>query len=597
MRGLPQLPGLRSGGQQRPKEAVLQAACLALILLAAAGLRLHGLDWDGGHWLHPDERQVYFVVNGLGWPDSLAETLRPDSPFNPGFFAYGSLSFYLLRAAAALLALLWPAVRDPDNLHLAGRTLAALLDVGTVYLTYRLVRALPGRDQGRWPALLAAALLGLAVLPVQQAHFYTADVLLTFLVLLTLNLAADLVREGGWAHRLALGITLGLSLATKLSAAPLVLVAWGALAVRPGEDDPSHDGSRTAQALPSTMGTLALAALVFFLVQPYALVDTRTFVAHTLRESQIARGAIRPPYTLQYAGTLPYLYSMWQTAFWGLGLPLGALGWTGLAAGFVRWLRHGSRADALLLAWAGAYFVAAGLLYTRYLRYMLPLLPILCVLAARFLWHVRGKWGWAMRWGVGGLALLSTLGYALSFARLYAEPHPWIVASEWIYRQVPAGSTVAVEAWDTPLPLPLVVDGQSRYIEAYDVRTLTLYAQPDDFVKWQDLVEDLAASDILVIASRRGYGAIPRRPDRYPVATRYYELLFDGQLGFELVGEFSRGPEWLNPRLPPLPDAAPAALHPDESFVVYDHPRALVFRNSERLSGPNLMQRLKVPGP
>jgi hypothetical protein len=65
------------------------------------------------------------------------------------------------------------------------------------------------------------------------------------------------------------------------------------------------------------------------------------------------------------------------------------------------------------------------------------------------------------------------------------------------------------------------------------------------------------------------------------------------ELGFELVGEFSRGPCWLNPRLPPLTFSAPAFLRPDESFVVYDHPRALVFRNQGSLSAEELVERLR----
>jgi hypothetical protein len=69
-------------------------------------------------------------------------------------------------------------------------------------------------------------------------------------------------------------------------------------------------------------------------------------------------------------------------------------------------------------------------------------------------------------------------------------------------------------------------------------------------------------------------------------------MLLAGELGFTLEREFTRGPVWLNPRLPPLPEAAPALLRPDESFVVYDHPRTLVFRNAERLSPDELLLRL-----
>jgi hypothetical protein len=142
------------------------------------------------------------------------------------------------------------------------------------------------------------------------------------------------------------------------------------------------------------------------------------------------------------------------------------------------------------------------------------------------------------------------------------------------------------------LPLPLEMDGRSRRQGEYDMRFLALYDEPDDAAKWESLAADLVSSDYLIIASRRLYGSIPRVPDRYPVATRYYELLFGEALGFELEHEFTRGPAWLNPRLPPLPDPAPALLRPDESFVVYDHPRALVFRNVEHLPAAELLRRL-----
>jgi hypothetical protein len=189
------------------------------------------------------------------------------------------------------------------------------------------------------------------------------------------------------------------------------------------------------------------------------------------------------------------------------------------------------------------------------------------------------------------LATLTAL-YAVLFAAIYTEPHSWIRASEWLYRQAAAGSTLAVEHWDRALPLPMVVDGEPQNASQYESRSLPLYDQPDDESKWQMLARDLAASDYLIIASRRLYGSIPRAADRYPATTRYYDLLFAGSLGFEPVAEFTRGPEWLNPRLPPLPQAAPSILHPDESFVVYDHPRALLYRNVQHLPADALLQKL-----
>jgi hypothetical protein len=571
----PELPNPGDGGGA-PRPAIRRRAitwlALLLILAFSAALRLYGLEWDEGHWLHPDERQIYFVALDLGWPSNLSQALSPESPLNPGFFAYGSLPLYLLRAFATLLAPFWPALRDPDNLHLAGRLLATLFDLGTIYLTYRLGLKLVSRGAGSGPEkalsgllpLLAAGLVGTSVLHVQLAHFYTVDILLVFLVMLALTLAADVALGTGRARQAGLGLVLGLALATKVSAAPLLLVVPLAFYASPSPRDPRR--ARTAHRIAFT---LALAAATFFLVQPYALLDWRTFVAHTLRESRIAWGRLEVPYTLQYNGTVPYLYPAWQTALWALALPVGLAGWAGLAYLLIRWLRRGTWADSLLLAWAGPYFALTGLLYAKPLRYMLPLVPVLCLASTHLLtraaaWVGRrfGSSGaphqaearWPMALGTGVL-LACGLIYALAFERIYAQPHPWVAASEWIYEYVPPASALAIEHWDTPLPLPMDVEGRARRCEEYDLHVLTLYDEP----------------------------------------ARYHELLFADQLGFALEAEFVRGPAWLNPRVPALPGAGPAWLRPDESFVVYDHPRALIFRNVSRLPAQELLRRLGFP--
>ncbi len=612
--------------------------CLVLIMAIGAALRIYGLNWDEGHWLHPDERQIFFVVEDLGWPRSLAEALTVESPLNPHFFAYGSLPIYLLKLAAFLLAFLWPPAADPVNLHLVGRPLAVLFDLGTVYLTYQLTRALlpsPGRDSSsasssqadatssshteagpaperydsrgpaiHGPALMAAVLVSLAVIHVQISHFYTVDTLLTFFVMLTLYLAWKVTRDPRRRRLVPLAIAFGLALATKVTAGlllPALLLALVSRSDKARNDADQHRGWRnlangwTARWSLSVLGrfllVLAISAIVFVLAQPYGAIDWHAFLDRTIRESAIAWGRQDVPYTRQFAGTWPFLYSIWQVTLWGVGLPVGLVAWAGLSASLVRWLRRGPAADAFLLAWAAPYVVFAGLLHARYLRYMLPVVPILCILAVRLLMGLKQQ---RLRRIAQGILLTASLAYCLVFETIYATPHSWIQASEWIYRQVPARSTLAIEEWDRALPLPLQVDGQDRRRGEYIVKTLTLYDEPDDAEKWEILARDISDSDYVILASRRLYGSIPRLPDRYPVASWYYEQLLSGELGFELMAEFTRGPTWLNPRLPPLPGSVPEILRPDESFFVYDHPRALVLRNTGQLSAPELMERLQV---
>jgi hypothetical protein len=392
---------------------------------------------------------------------------------------------------------------------------------------------------------------------------------------------------------------MGLALSTKISAAPLLLVPFVVFFGQLADSGPPQRLARlprTLAALRAMILPLAVAGLVFVLVQPYALIDWQTFLHDTWRESRIARGVQDVPYTIQYTDTLPVLYPIWQTALWGLSLPIGLAAWAGLASSLWRWLRSGSSHDALLLSWVGPYFVITALLYTKYLRYMLPLVPPLCIMAALLVaravkhrTHIK-----PLTWAIPTLLLAASATYALLFVRIYSSPHPWVAASEWTYQNADAGSTVAVEYWDMPLPLPLEVDGVAMRAAQYEQRTLDLYGEPDDAAKWEALAQDLSASDYLILASRRLYASIPRQPDRYPITTRYYELLLTGELGFEVAQEFTRGPAWLNPRVQPLPHAAPAELVPDESFVVYDHPRTIILRNVSGLTATELLRRLGI---
>src|SRR5689334_1665462 len=60
---------------------------LVPIVLLALALRLHGLNWDDGNHLHPDERFITIVITDRilpEWPPRWSTLLDPDhSPLNP----------------------------------------------------------------------------------------------------------------------------------------------------------------------------------------------------------------------------------------------------------------------------------------------------------------------------------------------------------------------------------------------------------------------------------------------------------------------------------------------------------------------------------
>jgi hypothetical protein len=210
------------------------------------------------------------------------------------------------------------------------------------------------------------------------------------------------------------------------------------------------------------------------------------------------------------------------------------------------------------------------------------------------------------------VAGVSGLAYSLAFDSLYSHEHPWLQMSRWIYQHVPEHSTIVSEHWDDVLPLPMVLDGVTRTPNDYDIKQLPMY-DADDESKVKTMVETLSGSDYILLASQRLYTTIPRLPARYPVSSRYYQLLFSGKLGFELVA-YARNDLTLGDliirndtfsdsglSLPPLlAQAPPGAIiwnwgKADESFAVYDHPMPLLFRKVRALSSDQLRATLLSP--
>jgi hypothetical protein len=364
---------------------------------------------------------------------------------------------------------------------------------------------------------------------------------------------------------------------------------------------------RALQGFVGAAISLAVVVIVFFAAQPYALIDWPSFRQATLEQSGIARGLLDYPYTRQYLNTPAFIYQIWQTSLFGLGLPLGLLAFGGLVFIAGRGIFRPSRADWLLLAWVVPYFLVIGGLQAKYLRYMLPLVPFLCLFGAEMIWGSTVRWQ-RLKFIVGWLVVFLSLAYSLAFANVYSNHHTWLRASTWIYRNIPAGSSLAIELWDDALPTRMVIDGERRGGSEYRWRQMDLYA-PDTPAKLDQLVRDLARSDYIVLASQRLYASIARLPDRYPITTRYYELLFGEKLGFRLVTFEATYPSLLGVTLMddttadllPTPSLltyyrpSPIVLHlgrADESFTVYDHPKPLVFQKAQRFSEQELHRLL-----
>ena len=701
-----QSPPARTRGPRRT--AAVWAILIGILLVGAYFRTLSLTTWDSGTGQHPDERFFTDVAANVRLPASLSELYdSARSPLNPRsyssypMFVYGPFPIYTTRLVAAVLtpneALpeqvrsiagpprigadpsapseyrtdLGPPVENPeralpkiaslitffnpDGVNLTsygeivkvGRSLAMLFDLGSILILFLIARRLFDVRVG----LLSAALSALAVMQIQQSHFFVDPIFSTFFVLLALYWAVRVAQGGGAGSYAALGVSIGAAMSNRITLSTLGLVAVVAailaalhfvrlsnrtlqpsafslqpfldrfltrelpllvlagtltlLAFRTMSPD-SFSGSLPTS--PEMAGTRILDIGIF---QGKGFFDFRPdprFIANLGTVRSLVSGETDFPPGQQWVGRSAYTFP-WVNMLWGMGPALGIAAWAGwliFAIGDFRfWIadwrlrKFGnpqspipnpqSPAAWVLFVWVGFYFGWQGAQFAITMRYLLPIYGALIIFAA---WLLMRMWDWGReaggrrragaralgRWSLV-LVLLTTLGWAYAFSRIYTQPHSRVIAARWLADHATPGARVIAEIWDDPLPLqttaatwggtyfgisspPYAEDDQRKYIGVYN----------QDGVYEEGMLDQLDQADYIALTSNRVYASTARLRMRYPALMNYYGSLFNGDLGFKLVAEVTSYPTILGVQ---IPDQGA-----EEAFTVYDHPRVLIFQKT-----------------
>ncbi len=533
---------------------------IALVAFAAV-VRLIGINWDDRHFFHPDERAIAFAIERISF--------FPELQLDPDFFAYGSFPFYVNRAISSALGLInseWG--RYAQIIH-NGRALSGVIGVLTVLLTYLMGTRLYGRRVG----LLAGFLLAACPLHVQNSHYITTDVFLTFLVLLTLFFAVQLSQRGWTRDYIYTGIGIGLAVATKFSALPLLAPFGVACLVRVAVE------RRFFPIVGKALLAVLAVGSAFFIGQPYAILNWERYSHDIQEQSGMVRNAGRFPYTNQYIGTPKYFYELEQMILWGMAPALGITAVVGAGARLWNLLRERNSTDLVLLAYVVPFFLVTGWFEVKFPRYLLPIYPILILWAAAFLVNIakNSLIGRVTMWTVTALTALA----AMALLSIYMRPFTEVTASDWAYRHIPAKSRILTQHWDEGFPMPL--PGSGRNGQRYDIKQMPYY-EPDTSSKMRAISDDLAGADYIVFQTKRLYGALTQAAEKFPLSNNYFYLLFAGDLGYELIYSHASRPSIFGFE---FPDELA-----DESLSVYDHPKVLIFENTGKLPADEIFQKI-----
>jgi len=561
-------------------EKIKTKVILSSILILAFFFRLYGLDWDQGQHLHPDERFLTMVATAIKIPQNFSEYLNPKkslmNPYNVGysFFVYGTFPLYLTKVMGEIVGL-----RDYSNIHFVGRILSAFFDIGVVFVLFKIGQKIFNEKIG----LLSAFFYSIMVLPIQLSHFFAVDTFLNFFIVLSFYLLVLLITNHySLITSSALGGAFGLALACKISALlflPVIGLGFLILLFK----------TKNSKIFIFSLSFFILTTYFFFRFnQPQAFVTGNFFnlnpnpqFVKNLKElkSFDDPNTTFPP-AIQWISTKPLIYPLKSLVFWGVGLPLGITCVIALFFSLVQlincFLAKKNKSKNFLIAnsqllitlWILFLFIYQGLQFVKAMRYFLQIYPFLALLSANFLDYAFKKNKLSPI--VHSSLFIILLIYPVSFLSIYSRPITRVTASEWIYKNIPEGSTVSFEEWDDGLPLSL-----PNYPPVnYNVESFFMY-DFDTPEKWRKINEKLAKIDYYFITSNRAYGPTMKLPERYPQTTAFYQSLFNSSGNFKKVAEFTS-----YPCFPPFGNKYLFCFNDDsadESFTVYDHPKVMIF--------------------
>ena len=412
---------------------------LTILLLGAFALRAWGSDFGLPAYTryHPDEHALVERAAAILWTGDW--NLHR---FNyPAFYAYLQAAAYALLFLRGAAAGLWNQIIPftlPEYYHV-GRLLTAGFGTATVLVMYLIGRQLWSRRMG----LLAAALLAGCYLHVIHSHYATFDVMVGFLVAMTL-LFSELLRsrqETKW-YFLA-GLFAGLAGATKYNGAVAMALPLTAhiLATPWGEW-----GWLNGRFFVSIGGFL----LGFFGGNPFALGNLPDFL-NGLALVLHHYGTEQPGF--EGTGNWRWYIQVFLTSADALWILAGVAGLAGM-------LWRDRKRGLLLIVFPAIYFVMVSRFVVRFERNMVPLLPFLA-LGGAWLLDVGSKWlaqrlrrgsRWENSLAALGAALLLVLPLTASvlFDIALSQPDLRETAGRWVKDNVEWGSKIAIEHYSIP---------------------------------------------------------------------------------------------------------------------------------------------------
>jgi len=497
-----------------------------LLIFLAIFTRFYGLNWGFPFFFHPDENNMATAVSQFS-----------QTNLDPHFYAYGQFPLYLSYFFGNILNTQNSLADSIINLRL----LSASFSVLALYFFYLSVKLV-------FPKISRYFLLLMIFSPglIQLAHFGTTEALLLFVFAVNTFLALKYSQSQNPNYLLLASLTTGIGLATKITAVFFILPLFFAFILS------FNKNPFRLISLVFFLQFISLSVIFFLILSPYNWINFYDFLSAMKYETAVATGQLPIFYTTQFKNSLPYIFQLKNIFPYSSGIIIFIFSLLSLI--FLPRLKLKPKLSLLLILFLPSllYFLYFGQLYVKWFRFMSPLFFIPPIFAAIFITHFKSK---IVKISLTVLAILPGLLY---FSH-YFYPDIRHSSSQWFGQNIPSNSVVLSEGGNV-VNFPL---NQSDYkITHFDFYSETDFSD--------DLINQISLSDYIIVPSRRVYKNYST-PD-YPLINNYYQNLFSGNLGFELIKTFS-----------PPGDFVLNSESAEETWTVFDKPIIRIYKKVKQL--------------
>lgn len=431
----------------RPSGGWQTLAVVASILLAGLGLRLWGIGYGLPFVVHPDENRQ--VLDALGMAQRIS--------LIPAEFSYPALHKYLLIAGDGFYYAIGRAAgwfKDPadfalkflegeSKVFLVGRLLSVAAGIGVCLSAWQMGTRLFSQSAGLLALVFSAGMFHL----IQHSQWAIADIFLALFTTLALFYAMTASDEGAGSRSLMLAcLYTGLAISTKpqglFLVLPLIISQYFAL-------KDSGRSLKKAMCLKKYLiaaSVLASASIIGNLAW-FSEFDAALDKFMMLKQVALVGISSREPFTPGFLTLIPWFANelVRQEG------PLGAV----LVIGVVYALFKRTRRDIIFLSYLALFMFAVKDWAIRYLHLFVAIFPAMCVFGARGLAEafeaspVRKKLAAAF----GAVIMLHSVAGSIEASLKKTGPDTRLEAKDWMERNIPPGSTIAMDWYEFAVPL------------------------------------------------------------------------------------------------------------------------------------------------